>query len=249
MNRTAIVLIVVGIVAYATFLVTMVPATLVAGALVERDDRLRIESVRGTVWHGHGDSLRWHGHDLGALEWRVAVHELLRGAISAQVTLDGRDVSARAQVRHRPVAGRTEISEARGRTGLATLARLAGARGPVAAWVAIEGLALTLEDGRPVAFSGSVSLNEVTVAADGIRRLGDYRLALGVASDWLDAQVVESDGPLEVAGGVRFALDGRWELDARLGTADAASDIASVLELLGEPDASGMRRITLSGSL
>lgn len=249
MKRWTMVLTATGVVAYAAFLVVGAPATLVADALEERVPQLRMESVQGTVWNGQGGSLRWHGHDLGALGWRVAIPGLLRGTITAQVTLDGRDLSARARVRHHPVAGRTEISEAQARTQLAVLARLAGARGPVSAQVGVEGLALTLDGGRPVALSGAVSLQEVTVVADGARRLGDYRLALGLESEWLDAQVVASDGPLDVAGGVRFALDGRWALDARLGSTDGTSEIASVLELLGEPDAAGMRRITLSGSL
>lgn len=249
MKRRAIVLTAAGILGYAVFLVTGAPATLVADALSDRDPRLVIEGAHGTVWNGYSRSLRWHGHDVGALEWRVAVLELLRGAVAADITIAGRDLSARALVRHRLFAGRTEISEVEARAGLAELARFAGARGPVSARIAVSGLALTLDDGRPVALSGAVSLREVTVVADGTRRIGDYRLALGLESGWLGAQVVETNGPLEVAGGARFDLDGRWELDARLRAADGSSDIASVLQLLGEPDATGMRRITLSGNL
>lgn len=249
MKRKAVVLAAAGVFAYAVFLVASAPATLVAGAVMEHDRRLRIESVSGTVWHGRGRTLRWHGHEIGALEWHIRAFDLLRGVLAARVDVAGRGLAARARIHHRPVSGRTEISEAHGRADLSELARLGGARGPVMAHVEVTGLALTLDQGRPVALSGSVMLQDVTVFADRARQLGDYRLGLGVDSGWLRAEVDEATGPLDVAGGVRFAFDGRWELDARLRAGDDATDIASVLELLGPPDVTGHRRITLSGSL
>lgn len=249
MNRRFVALVAAGVVAYAAFVVAGAPATLVAGAVAEHDRRLRIESVSGTVWHGHGRSLSWHGHEVGAVEWRIGALDLLRGVFAARVDLAGRGMAARARVHHRPLSGRTEISEAHARANLSELARLGGARGPVTAQVEVTGLALTLDQGRPAALSGSVLLRDVAVFADRTRQLGDYRLALGVDSGWLHAEVAEATGPLEVFGGVRFAFDGRWELDARLRAADGAADVASVLELLGEPDATGHRRIALSGSL
>jgi hypothetical protein len=81
--------------------------------------------------------------------------------------------------------------------------------------------------------------------------LGNFVASLTSADGEISADLADADGPLELAGSLVLRPDRSYLLAARLrARPEATADLRQGIELMaGEPEADGMRELTLSGSL
>lgn len=234
--------------AFVVFLVFRAPATLVTGRVAEAVPGLRIDGVSGSAWRGSAASATLRGERLGAIEWRLTPTALLGGAAAGDVVLAAPGVELRARFRA-GLDGRTvRVDDADGLVPLAWLERITGARGPLGGTVTLVGASVEVDGGRVVDAAGTARLTDAVVTRPQRIALGDFTLALSARDGWLNGEVVDATGPVDIAGDVRAALDRRWEVDARLRIPGADRDTQFVLSLLGPADAAGYRPLRLSGT-
>ena len=69
--------------------------------LAERVREIQLEGGSGSIWNGSVTDVRVRGHSLGPLRWQLQALNLLRGAPTVELQLDGRQLngSALLQVR------------------------------------------------------------------------------------------------------------------------------------------------------
>ncbi len=153
---------------------------------------------------------------------------------------------------------RVRLAELRASVALPTLRALLPLQG-------MEGVAnvslasLHIENGWPTTAVGELKLGQLQVAPlmptgqPGLIALGDYDVQFTEGPDeGIAAQLKDTGaGPLEVSGSLRLDRERRYALDAlikpRPGAPAALVDGLNVMA--EEPDASGRRRLTLTGSL
>lgn len=240
-------LIVLGVASFLVFLVGTAPASLVTQSLVDEVPGVALDGVGGTLWSGHARTVTWFGRSVGDVEWSLAPGTLMAGTAAVRLTVTGPELALDARVDRGLWSGRTAISEVRGHASFAAIQRLSGARGPISGRADIMGVALTLDDDRPVALSGRVVLKDVVVAAPSPQPIGSFILDLGMDEGRLHATVADDSSAVAATGGVRLDPDGRWNVDLQVRARVPDSAIASALEALGPPDPSGFRRLEVSG--
>jgi len=244
-----------GIGAYLVFALASFPAA--AAYRWFAPEVVRLAGVEGTLWSGRAAGGSVAGLGVRDVHWRLRPLSLLLGRVAAAVDCrlaDGfvsTDVSASKH--------RVQLGDLKASTSLQALAPVLPTRG-------MRGLAnltvssLSLEDGWPTAMAGELKLAQLQVAplvasggAAQLLPLGDYAVDLGtgphgeIAANFKDT----GGGPLEVSGTLLLDAMRMYMLDAFVKPrADAPQPLVQGLAFMTpDPDASGRRHLTLTGSL
>lgn len=240
-RRSAWVLVAVGLFAFLVSLVMKAPASAVHAFAVAP---IQLGSYSGSLWRGDA-SLAARGIPIGSLTWRLSALQLLAGRVVLKLDLDGEHAAASGQLSHSFLRNRTEVSQVQGDIALALLASVTRMERTVDANIHLQGLALSLEQGRITAASGQARLGAVTVIRPQRQHLGDYSLALRMISDNPGVEVTDWSGPLAVTGQAWMEPTGAWYLDLRLRADTGDANLRSVLSVVGEPEADGWTPLEL----
>jgi hypothetical protein len=189
------------------------------------------------------------------VEWQVRALPLLIGRVVAEV--EARLADGFVNTRVSATRAAVELRELRASTSLPALQGLLPVQGT-------NGLAsltldrLRLESGWPTAVVGELQLAQLEVAPfiptgePGLIPLGDYEIRFTDTSEpGLDATFRDLGGPLEVAGTLRLDRDRAYALEGYVRPrSNASSALLQGLDIMtSEPDASGRRNLTMTGSL
>lgn len=247
MNRAAIALTAVLVLAFIVFMLARAPATMVSQAATDAAPALSLDGVTGTAWRGRAAHARWRGIPLGSVDWQLSALSLLGGSARAQVAVDGADLTLEAIISRSLFGNRLQITGANGTTSLDFLSRVSGARGPLDGTAVLEDVSLAIEGDQVVAADGRAVLRDTVVMLQQRAELGAFTLDLSAHEGWLQGEVSDDGGPLGIAGFVRAAPDRRWAVDARVRARDRTGNLALVLSLLGTPTDDGFHPLQLSG--
>lgn len=242
-------LVAVAVAAFVVFLSVRAPAALVANAVAGADPALTVHGVSGSAWRGRAQQVQYGAVSLGALDWTLSPAALLTGRAVVEFHLAGPNARLDGAASRSLFTARTTLREVTGVVPLSTLAAITGAQGPLDALLELDRVSLSARGERIDDADGSVQLRNTVALAPRRYPLGTYRLALSAVDGRLRAEVVESNGPLALAGHVAVDGAGAWELDARVRAEAADSELAMVLQLLGDADAEGYRALRLQGAL
>ena len=242
----------IGAVAYALFLVALLPAGLAWEQIRDRawaPQGVTAQGISGTLWSGSAVRLTLpNGVVVYDMNWRFRPVALLTAQLEWQLSA-------------RPAGGHASGRVALGARGL----RVSDARADLDAASVITPV--------PLVISGTLVLDLQLLA---LTRSGDVREAHGVLG-WLDAgaglpdavplgslraeldstnegglrlDILDQGGPLIAEGTVVVDMAGRYRLDGLAGArSDADPRLAQTLGMLGTPDRSGRTPVHLSGSL
>lgn len=247
MNRAAVALTAVLVLAFLAFMLARAPATIVSQVATDAAPALSLDGVTGTAWRGRAAHARWRGIPLGRVDWQLSALSLLGGSARVQVAVDGADLTLEARVSRSLFGERLHVTGADGATSLDFLSRVSGARGPLDGTAVLEDVSLAVEGDQVVAAGGRAVLNDTVVTLQQRVELGAFTLDLSAHEGWLQGEVTDDGGPLGIAGVVRVAPDRRWAIDARVRARDRTGNLALVLSLLGTPTDDGFHPLRLSG--
>jgi len=218
-------------------------------------DSLSLAGIQGTIWSGRAELGSVGALPLHDLQWEVRALPLLIGRLSTQFQArlaDGLVSAALAAT-----AGRVRFSELRASTSLPALRGVLPVQG-------MEGLAsvslskLQLERGWPTDMAGELRLAQLEVeplaptGQPGLIPLGDYEVVFTeTGGQGLAASFRDTGGPLEVSGTLVVSVAREYTLDGLVKTRSDAPDalVQGLAIMTSEPDASGRRRLTLTGTL
>ncbi|HEU4617172.1 MAG TPA: type II secretion system protein N [Gammaproteobacteria bacterium] len=242
-----------GLGAYVAFAVSSIPASTVYKLFAPPD--LRLAGLDGTVWSG-GAALGSVGPlSLHDVRWDIAALPLVTGRLSGRV--EGRLADGFVETNVSATPSRvvlTGLSASTSVPALGTLLPLKGVEGLVS--VALE--ELRLQNGWPTKAVGKVRVAQLAVpplmpgTAAGLIALGDYEIVLKEGDgEGIAAEIHDAGGPLEVAGTLTLDPAGNYKLEGvAAARRDAPEELVQGLKLMtGEPDSSGRRPFSLSGSL
>lgn len=249
-SRRPTLLIFLGLLAVAVFVI----ATLPAGVVVSRLQRYGVatDAVGGTVWSGRAQGLAARGNYLGDLQWSLRPSALLRGTLAGHAVLTATDGRIETDFA-RAWSGRVRLESARADLSLGSLAALGvpvtrNWRGRVAADLS----KLELDADWPIAAAGTIDVSDLTAPPPRNARLGGYRLTFTEsdgAGEPLKAAITQTDGPLLLDGELTLGRDRSFKLEGRLAPRGTVPpDLANLLQALGPPDARGRRPFSMSGT-
>lgn len=248
--RRLALLIVIGLLAIAGFVIATLPAGVVMGRL--EGHGISADAVGGTIWAGRVQGLVARGTHVGDLQWVLRPLDLLRGTLAGHAIMVGTDGRIETDFA-RAWSGQLKLQVARADLSLASLAALGvpaarNWRGRIAADLP----SLTLERDWPVAAVGTIDVIDLTGAPPRNTSLGDFRVTFPPSpssSEGLIGTVTQTDGPLLLDGELTLRRDRSFSLQGRLAPRGTPSrDLAYVLQALGPADASGRRPFGVSGT-
>lgn len=246
--RSKTLIAVVGIPAYAVFMVLLTPATYMVSRVAAAipPGLAHFSDARGTLWHG---SLRAQLDGMGGtfacdeVAWRFVPWDLMQGRLAFNVTAECPD-------------GKGDVKISRGWSDweakgvAATLkARMLPAFFPLAAAWRPEGTITAMSDGvrwtdRELQGPLTLTWSQASVALSEVKPLGSYRLEAQGSGDTAKLTLSTVDGSLRMTGQGEVKLPGgaTFTGDARAEGANAAA-LEPLLNLLGPRRADGARAI------
>lgn len=205
---------------------------------------LQIGSVRGSLWHGGVDDVRYREHALGSVRWRLQPLPLLRRTLVAKVEASGAWGEAGALLRRSGddlvIEGLRGQIDARLLTGIFAAAEII----PMG-WIEFHDGALAWQGHAVTRLAGSARWREAVLAGLAHANLGELHADLHWDAPNVGRLVLsDAGGPLALHGTIWLSLLG-WRGDLTLAAREPV--LASSLEWIGQAQADGSRHLLLQG--
>jgi hypothetical protein len=212
---------------------------------------LKCAALAGTIWNGDCADLSWNDGrnpvmQLARVRWQVRLLPLFRAQLAAQLDVEHTTGNAQAQV-VLGTGGRITVS------GLALRSRIDHTLLPVLppGWsgqLEVRDAALERRGAQLLGIRGTA--HAMDIVDDSGANMGSYQLVMSdAAGPPFTGRLTSSGGPLDVQAAVRLAADMAWELEGTVAAStDASPALQQKLQVLGPPDATGRRRISVAGT-
>ena len=209
-----------------------------------------LTGIRGTVWQGHADGVSVVGRDLGELNWRLRKIPLLRGAVAADIRVQGADVDVAAQLTRRRDASITAhdlrfsfpaqlLAPALDLGGLTLLGGITGI---------IDHATLTKTALSNV--SGGARWSDAGVSGPANAKFSDLLVQFASQTDGSIAGTVRDDGKGDLAANGTFrARLGTFDVDVVLAARNNDAAVAEILHHVGELQADGSSKLEVHGQM
>lgn len=253
-GRRATRLVLLGFCAFVLFALLTLPARVALGWFAPT--QARFEGVSGTLWHGRAENLQWQAVRLGRVEWRLHPAALLIARLRADLTLTRTDGFARATVAA-DRQGRLHFTDLTASLPLSALSATP-LTGGWSGTLNFKFADLRLDRGWPIQAAGRLDAVALTGSMSGSAgrpvRLGSYQVEFTPAADSAPqtppaGTLVDTGGPLQVAGSVRLQADRSYVIEGLVAPRpEASAEIIQALQFLGPTDAQGRRPFSLEGS-
>ncbi len=209
-------------------------------------DTVRLSGISGTVWRGSAAAGTFGGFYAGNLSWRFRPTALLTGKAGYAVSAEPAGGSLESEVALAP-GGSVHLANLRAGVSLAALGgALVGAAGQID----LQFETLVVVDGWPLRATGTAEVHDLAVPMLAPVPLGDYRAAFETVENVVTARFEDMAGVLELAGTLELQPDRSYLLSGRVRTTnETPAEVVQQLQLLGEPDAEGMRTFRFEGAL
>jgi general secretion pathway protein N len=232
---------------FGLFLVFTLPARHALGWL--GGDRLAVQGIEGTTWHGRVQRLAVGQSAIGPVVWQLRPLKLFAGRIEYQLFVQSGSGGGELRAGRRLFGG-DFVEDVQFSMPAADLARQLQLR------VASLGGDFQADIDRLVVASDWVSELEGQVVWQGALvlepsrvALGDLQMALSLRETQIVGTLSDQGGPLALSGEVLIGQDRRYRLDARVMARDTADpQLQEALHMLGAPDAEGRYPLQLSGA-
>jgi general secretion pathway protein N len=234
---------ILGIAAYAVFLVATLPASVVA-RWIAMPGVLELAEARGTLWSGSARAVAGAAQ-LDTLRWRFEPARLAAGRLAFAV--DGYGAGLEGHGRIDRGFGALEVRDLHVRGDAAALATFA----PLAAGWQPDGR-LTLDapaiawDGREARGTARLEWHDAAIALSSVRPLGSYRVDARGEGGPVKVDVTTLDGALRVTGKGTYTPAGSLTFGGEARAAPSAqAALDPLLNLMGPRRPDGARTLEL----
>ena len=209
---------------------------------------LMLSGIDGSVWRGTAAQGSAGGVYLADLHWSFQPLALLAGklefASSSKLASGFFDANVAVGVDGRVTL--SDVADALTLDTLATVLPLTGIEGDLS----VQFEELIVENGLPVAATGTLNIANLVSRYLSPTRLGDYRAEFQTQDDGILGSVEAISGVLELGGTIKLDRDRNYEFVGKVAAKPTApANIAQQLQLLGSPDAQGKREFRIEGQL
>jgi len=235
-----------GVIVFLLVLVVTFPARVAYRWLAPPD--LQLSGISGSVWNGTAAEGLAAGAYVRNISWRLKPMALLTGKLAFTTSADPASGSMKADVAM-GLGGSLALTNLTGTVSL-DLVHNAFQQGGISGDVSLNFSNLVLENGLPVAATGSVTVANFFARDLSAGVLGDYRAEFQTSGQSISASVDDVAGVLDIDGVITINPDRTYSLVGEVAARPGAPpSIEQQLRFLGSPDARGMRPFRFEGQL
>ena len=233
---------------FGIFLIMTLPARHALGWFA--GDRLAVQGIEGTTWHGRAQRLAVGQSVMGPLVWQLRPLKLLTGRVEYQLFVQSGSGGGELLV-GRTLFGSDYVQDAQFTMPAADLARqlqlrLASLGGDFVADID----RLAIDEDWVGALQGQVVWQAALILQPSRVDLGNLQMELSLRENRILGTLTDQGGPLALSGELLVSSDRHYQLDARVMARDTADpQLRDALPMLGAPDAQGRYPLQLSGAL
>lgn len=255
--KRILILALIGIVAYAFFLLWYLPAPLALQWYGPLPNGMQLYGVRGTPIHGQADALIGPKSRLDHIDWQLAPGELFTGRLGYHLSFNNPNSSGHGII-SRGLSGSISAAPLELRTDLKALSHRWDFAERFGGQLALQIRSLTIDDGRIIDAQGEVAWSGAYLRGDSPDPIGGFqaRIEAGIntgneqGNDGFGGPIGDNGGPLSVTGRLQLNPDGSWTLKGKLSLRDPTNTAAaSLLASLGRPGSDGKTPFEWTGQL
>ncbi len=209
---------------------------------------LRLGGISGSIWRGTAAQGTAGGVYLADINWSFRPLALLRGKLEFATSskLASGFFDAKIAI---GVGGNLTFSDVAGALTLDTLTAILPLSG-IEGDVSVQFEEIIIENGVPVAATGTINIGNLVSRLLSPSRLGDYRVEFQTNDDGILGSVEAISGVLDLGGTIKLTRDRNYEFVGKVAARpNAPLSIAQQLQFLGSPDSQGKREFRIEGQL
>ncbi len=246
--RKFLLYLIVGLLAYAGFMVVKLPAAVAYGVVQKELQPLTLSGIDGTAWTGRALRTSYQRRALGEVAWSMHPLSLLVGSIAADVKLTSTAGSIDATVTGG--SGDSALIENMGGAldvvALAPTLRLQGFRPEGKLRIELERLAF--RNKRPVEAAGEIVWSDARIQSPRAVPLGNVVATISTTPQGIRAVLRDRQSPFALDAAVTLQQNGTYRLTGRLSArGNAAPEIHQLMEALGVKKQGGALPLNFSG--
>lgn len=248
MRKQLIAYLLLGLLAYALFLVWTFPADRAAALLRQQQPQLQLAGVTGTVWSGRAATVQYQGQRLARFRWQFQPLALFTGRLGFTIAFDGEGRSGSADIGLRP-DGSVVVTDIDARLPLAELAPLLGMPVTLNGMAEIKLDELAFAAGAIQRAEGDIHWRQIAISEPVAQKFGDFSARFTTEEGGVKAQFRDQGGPLQLEGTLRLT-GGNYQFNARAVVRDPQQALLrQALQSAGRLEADGRVTLEYSGRL
>ncbi len=239
-----------GLTAYALFMLLLCPATVLTGWVVGRLPGSAIQQAQGSLLQGAAQGIHLPVAPLEAVSWRLRLLPLLLGRIQFYATLNGPQLQLSGNF-GTDWSRQLQVADLKGQMPLPAAIALAGRPPPpLNGTLELAGLDLQLDQaGHPRRVQGLAQLRGVHTSFGKSLSLGDFSIEWQTREAAIVAVVKDQNGPLQLFGNLTLDPQGRYRFTGQAAVRDSGNrELVQALGLLGRPGENGVWTFDFSGN-
>lgn len=249
MIKRVIAYLLLGLLAYAFFLLWTFPADRAAALLRQQVPQLQLAGVSGTAWSGRAKTVQYQSWRFTRVNWQLKPLALFTGRVEFAIAFDGEGRKGRADVAWH-YDNTLRLSGVEAALPMAELAQQLGAPASLAGQLTVKLDEVALNGPRIESATGDVQWHQAEVTAPVAQKLGDYSAHITTGAAGIQAQIRDEGGPLQLEGAVRLTKDGSYHLNAKANLRDPQqSMLGQALQAAGRREPDGRVLLEYSGHL
>lgn len=239
-------LIIAGLITFMIVMIATFPARVAYNLLAPPE--IQLSGISGSIWNGTASEGKAAGAYIQNLAWQIRPLALLSGKLA--FTASGN-----------PAAGTMHTEIAVGLDGKLTLSDFVGSvpldlvhqsfqQGGIRGDVLMQLDTLVIENGKPVAAQGTITVTDFFAPLLSNSKIGDFRADFQTTDAGIVGTVEDTAAVLDVSGTITLTPDGSYTFIGDVGaTSQTPRSITDQLRYLGSPDERGQRQFRFEGQL
>lgn len=213
--------------------------------VVRMPDNIRIFQPQGSLISGRIGGIEINQFLLRDLEYEADLSCLLTLEVCYQVL----NPYGSLQVRHKPLAGSTELTRVKIEYPLRDLTRMPGVLMQPAGRLQLNLDSVLIVQDKLADLSGTLVWKDAGLAGEDIN-LGDYEVSVGKSAGRYDLVIEDKDAVLDITGKASLKADGKYTLDITIRTKPGLEPrVKNVLELVARKQGINQYVVRRAGSL
>ncbi len=241
--------VVLGLLAFAGFLLATFPAERAFALLGEQVPNVRAAGLSGTAWSGKAGTLQVGGRNLEKLQWQLKPWSVLSGQLELDVQLDGEDVAGQASIGLKP-DGTIELTDVDLRLSAAEMAAQFKAPVDLAGQFIVQLQSAELMGQKILSAEGVIRWQQAALVSPLDQPLGEFVAQLSTEAEGIKAQIKDEGGPLQLDGVAQLAPDDSYHFNGSVSVRDARQKLlVQAVGAMGRPGKDGRVPLRYSGRL
>jgi len=241
--------VVLGLLAFAGFLLVTFPAERAFALLSEQAPNVRAAGLSGTAWSGQAKVLQIDGRNLDKLQWQLKPWSVLFGQLELDIQLDGVDLAGRASIGLQP-DGTIQLTDVDLTLAAAEMSALFKVPVDLGGQFLVQLQSAELLEKKIQSVEGVIRWQRAALISPFDQALGEFVAQLSTEAEGIKAQVKDEGGPLQLDGVAKLKAGGSYNFNGSVSVRDAQQKLlVQAVKAMGRPGKDGRVPLRYSGRI